>query len=46
MRACVISDVHGNLNALDAVLEAIVDEAPDELWCLGDLTGYGRDNSI
>ena len=41
MRACVISDVHGNLNALDAVLEAIVDEAPDELWCLGDLTGYG-----
>jgi diadenosine tetraphosphatase ApaH/serine/threonine PP2A family protein phosphatase len=41
MRACVISDVHGNLNALDAVLEAIADDAPDELWCLGDLTGYG-----
>jgi diadenosine tetraphosphatase ApaH/serine/threonine PP2A family protein phosphatase len=23
------------------VLEAVADEAPDELWCLGDLTGYG-----
>ena len=41
MRACVISDVHGNVHALDAVLDAVADEAPDELWCLGDLTGYG-----
>jgi diadenosine tetraphosphatase ApaH/serine/threonine PP2A family protein phosphatase len=41
MRACVISDIHGNLHALEAVLEAIDDEAPDELWCLGDLVGYG-----
>ena len=41
MRAAVISDVHGNLAALEAVLEAIDASAPDELWCLGDLVGYG-----
>ncbi len=41
MRACVISDIHGNLHALEAVLEAVVAEAPDEIWCLGDLVGYG-----
>ena len=41
MRACVISDIHGNLHALDAVLAAITEEAPDEIWCLGDLVGYG-----
>jgi predicted phosphodiesterase len=41
MRTCVISDVHGNLRALEAVLDAAADESPDELWCLGDLTGYG-----
>jgi len=37
----VISDVHGNRHALDAVLAAIADLQPDELWCLGDLVGYG-----
>jgi diadenosine tetraphosphatase ApaH/serine/threonine PP2A family protein phosphatase len=37
----VISDVHGNLHALETVLEAVATEAPDELWCLGDLVGYG-----
>jgi predicted phosphodiesterase len=41
MRAAVISDVHGNLAALEAVLAAIDENAPDELWCLGDLVGYG-----
>jgi predicted phosphodiesterase len=41
VRACVISDIHGNLHALEAVLEAVVREAPDEIWCLGDLVGYG-----
>jgi predicted phosphodiesterase len=40
-RVAVISDVHGNRHALDAVLAAIADEKPDELWCLGDLVGYG-----
>jgi predicted phosphodiesterase len=41
MRVAVVSDIHSNLHALDAVLAAIDTEAPDELWCLGDLVGYG-----
>jgi diadenosine tetraphosphatase ApaH/serine/threonine PP2A family protein phosphatase len=41
MRAAVVSDIHSNLHALKAVLAAIDSEAPDELWCLGDLVGYG-----
>jgi diadenosine tetraphosphatase ApaH/serine/threonine PP2A family protein phosphatase len=41
MRVAVVSDIHSNLAALEAVLEAIDGESPDELWCLGDLVGYG-----
>lgn len=41
MRAAVVSDIHGNLAALEAVLEAIDERHTDELWCLGDLVGYG-----
>src|SRR5690349_1058024 len=41
MRVAVVSDIHSNLHALDAVLAAIEAEEPDELWCLGDLVGYG-----
>ncbi len=39
MRCLIVSDIHGNLAALEAVLE----DAPDfdEVWCLGDLVGYG-----
>jgi diadenosine tetraphosphatase ApaH/serine/threonine PP2A family protein phosphatase len=37
----VISDVHANWHALEAVLEAVEREQPDELWYLGDLVGYG-----
>ena len=40
-RIAVISDIHANLHALEAVLAAIDSESPDELWCLGDLVGYG-----
>lgn len=39
MRILVISDIHGNLPALDAVL-AVAGEF-DTAWCLGDLVGYG-----
>src|SRR5690242_690489 len=41
MRVAVVSDLHSNLHALEEVLAAIDAEAPDELWCLGDLVGYG-----
>jgi diadenosine tetraphosphatase ApaH/serine/threonine PP2A family protein phosphatase len=41
MRVAVVSDIHSNLHALEAALAAIEAEAPDELWCLGDLVGYG-----
>jgi diadenosine tetraphosphatase ApaH/serine/threonine PP2A family protein phosphatase len=41
MRVAVVSDIHSNLHALEAVLAAIDDDPPDELWCLGDLVGYG-----
>ena len=41
MRVAVISDIHGNLHALEAVLAAVDDDAPDAVWCLGDLVGYG-----
>ena len=41
MRVAVISDIHGNLHALEATLAAVADEEPDAIWCLGDLVGYG-----
>jgi diadenosine tetraphosphatase ApaH/serine/threonine PP2A family protein phosphatase len=40
-RVAVISDIHANWHALEAVLEAVERAEPDELWCLGDLVGYG-----
>jgi predicted phosphodiesterase len=39
MRALVLSDIHGNLHALEAVLEAAGEF--DQLWNLGDVVGYG-----
>jgi diadenosine tetraphosphatase ApaH/serine/threonine PP2A family protein phosphatase len=39
MRALVLSDIHGNLHALEAVLEAAGQW--DALWHLGDAVGYG-----
>jgi predicted phosphodiesterase len=41
MRVAVVSDIHANLHALEAVLAAIDADPVDELWCLGDLVGYG-----
>ena len=41
MRAAVFSDIHANLPALEAVLDDIEDAGMDELWCLGDVVGYG-----
>jgi predicted phosphodiesterase len=43
MRVAVISDIHSNLPALTAVIAHIDDHrpGPDEIWCLGDVVGYG-----
>jgi predicted phosphodiesterase len=41
MRVALISDVHGNYHALEAVLEQIDAEGVEAVWCLGDTVGYG-----
>src|SRR5580765_5611018 len=41
MRIAVISDIHGNWHAFAAVLADIEREPVDEVWCLGDVVGYG-----
>jgi diadenosine tetraphosphatase ApaH/serine/threonine PP2A family protein phosphatase len=41
VRVAVISDVHANLYALEAVLGEIDREPPERIWCLGDTVGYG-----
>jgi diadenosine tetraphosphatase ApaH/serine/threonine PP2A family protein phosphatase len=41
MRVAVISDVHANYHALEAVLGEIDAAHVDAVWCLGDTVGYG-----
>lgn len=41
MKRAIISDVHGNLEALEAVLADIDRQAVDSIICLGDVVGYG-----
>ena len=41
MRIALLSDVHGNRHALEAVLADIDRQRPDRVYCLGDLVGYG-----
>ncbi len=41
MRVLIISDIHANYTALEAVLKDA--GSADETWCLGDLVGYGPD---
>jgi predicted phosphodiesterase len=43
MKVAVVSDIHSNRQAFEAVLEAIAASDAAELWCLGDLVGYGAD---
>jgi putative phosphoesterase len=40
-RLALISDIHGNLHALEAVWADLTGQAPDAVLCLGDLVGYG-----
>jgi predicted phosphodiesterase len=41
VRIAVVSDIHSNLAALESVLAAVDASPPDEIWCLGDVVGYG-----
>jgi predicted phosphodiesterase len=41
MRLAVLSDIHGNLESLHAVLEDMHIQGPDKVICLGDVVGYG-----
>ena len=41
MKRAIISDIHGNLEALEAVLEDIDAQRVDAIICLGDVVGYG-----
>ncbi len=41
MRIAAITDIHGNLPALEAVFEATEAAEVEEVWCLGDVVGYG-----
>ena len=41
MRIAVISDIHGNLPALEAVLDDVDRQGVDEIWCGGDLAWGG-----
>lgn len=41
MRRAIFSDVHGNLEALETVLARIDTQSVDEIYCLGDIVGYG-----
>ena len=43
MRVAVLSDIHSNRQALEAVLAAIDEAGVDQAWCLGDMVGYGAD---
>ncbi len=43
MLVALATDVHGNRHAFEAVIAAAEASEAQELWCLGDLVGYGAD---
>lgn len=43
MRYGILSDIHGNLEALEAVLERLEAAGASQYLCLGDIVGYGAD---
>jgi predicted phosphodiesterase len=45
MKYVIFGDIHGNLEALDAVLEKCEQEKADKYLCTGDIVGYGADPS-
>ncbi len=43
VRVAVITDIHANLPAFEAVLASAEKRRVEEIWCLGDVVGYGAD---
>lgn len=43
MKVAITSDIHANRHAFEAVLDAIAASEAEEMWCLGDIVGYGAD---
>lgn len=41
MKRAILSDIHGNLEALQAVLADVAQQSATEIYCLGDVVGYG-----
>jgi len=46
LRVAVLSDIHSNRQALEAVLAAVDEAGVEETWCLGDMVGYGADPDV
>ena len=43
MQVAIVSDIHGNRHAFEAVLADVKRSPAQEIWCLGDVVGYGAD---
>src|SRR3954464_7153429 len=43
MQVAICTDIHGNRHAFEAVVAAADAAGAEELWCLGDLVGYGAE---
>jgi len=43
MQVAILSDIHGNRHAFEAVLADAESAGAEEMWCLGDLVGYGAE---
>jgi putative phosphoesterase len=41
MKLAIISDIHANLHALQAIWDDVKAQGPEVVYCLGDLVGYG-----
>ena len=41
MKRAIVSDIHSNIESLDAVLADIREQGITEIYCLGDIVGYG-----
>ena len=41
MKRALISDIHSNIEGLSAVLADLEEQGVSEIYCLGDIVGYG-----